>query len=593
MTVTTGLMTSLSEGATLGVIFVAVGLIVSGSSDGLSGIPFLKSMPWLLRWLESFGAGSAPMLFVLLLILAVGLQLLMSLCKYVNGVAAGYFSARLKREVTDVMNRRILSFTYACASSYRVGDLLNYAGAGGDTVKVQITMANSLLLTLLQMLVYLVILILLSPLLLMVAALLAVSLWFAQSKILPRIRSNSYLKQQVRVDLDVRITENIQGLRLIHSIGGLKEAVDDFKELLARDEKVGRKSARLENLIGPISEFLPIVAVAVIAGVSVYIFGSSMGGVLPSMVTFVLALQRFNVRLGGLATLANGYASTSAQMTRLNTILDDREKQFVRRGGIPFNALNSAVELRHVGLRYSKNLPEALRGINLRIERGSTVALVGPSGAGKSSISDLLVGLYEPTAGDILVDGVDLRQLDLPSWQSRLGTVSQDTFLFNATISKNIAYGNPNASKREIESAAAIAQADGFINGLPQGYDTLVGERGYRLSGGQRQRLSLARALLRKPELLILDEATSALDTQSERLVQEAIQSLEKNNTLLVIAHRLSTVVNADLICVMEHGVIIERGTHLDLLEQNGCYTSLWQQQIDPRKTGAEGVIPQ
>jgi ATP-binding cassette subfamily B protein/subfamily B ATP-binding cassette protein MsbA len=162
--------------------------------------------------------------------------------------------------------------------------------------------------------------------------------------------------------------------------------------------------------------------------------------------------------------------------------------------------------------------------------------------------------------------------------------VSQDTFLFNATIAKNIAFGSPRVSRSDVEASAVMAQAAEFIEALPQGYDTLVGERGYRLSGGQRQRLSLARALLRKPELLILDEATSALDTQSERLVQEAIEEFEQGHTVLVIAHRLSTIVNADLICVMEQGRIVERGCHNDLLERNGRYAVLWQQQILLRK---------
>jgi ATP-binding cassette, subfamily B, bacterial MsbA len=337
-------------------------------------------------------------------------------------------------------------------------------------------------------------------------------------------------------------------------------------------------------VIGPFSALLPILAIAVIAGVSVFTFASRSSGVLPSLVTFVLALQRFNARLGGLAGLASGYASSAAQLSRLNTILDDGDKEFVRRGGLLLSSMRSGIALRQVSLRYADQLPWALSSIDLHIQRGSTVALVGPSGAGKSSIADLLVGLYDPTEGAIEIDGTDLRKLDLASWQKQLGVVSQDTFLFNATIAKNIAFGSPSASRNDIEAAAAMAQAAGFIESLPQGYDTLVGERGYRLSGGQRQRLSLARALLRKPELLILDEATSALDTQSERLVQEAIERFEQGHTVLVIAHRLSTIVNADLICVMEQGRILERGSHRERLERNGRYASLWQQQIQQRK---------
>jgi ATP-binding cassette subfamily B protein/subfamily B ATP-binding cassette protein MsbA len=206
---------------------------------------------------------------------------------------------------------------------------------------------------------------------------------------------------------------------------------------------------------------------------------------------------------------------------------------------------------------------------------------VGSSGAGKSSIADLLVGLYDATEGQILIDGTPLPDFDLISWQQHLGVVSQDTFLFNATIGENISHGSPNASRAQIVAAAEKAQAHGFISDLPNGYDTLIGERGYRLSGGQRQRLSLARAILRDPELLILDEATSALDTQSERLVQQAIDQFERQHTVLVIAHRLSTIVKADQIFVLDKGQIVEQGNHQQLLEREGVYAGLWRQQVN------------
>ncbi len=247
---------------------------------------------------------------------------------------------------------------------------------------------------------------------------------------------------------------------------------------------------------------------------------------------------------------------------------------------MPFAELRQGIRLEGVGLRYGAERPWVLRGIDLEIPRGRTVALVGASGAGKSSIADLLAGLYEPTEGRILIDGVDLRELDLASWQRRLGVVSQDTFLFNASLAENIGFGCPRASRSAIMVAAARAQAAGFIEQLPEGYDTLIGERGYRLSGGQRQRISLARAFLRDPELLILDEATSALDSASERLVQQAIEAFEREHTVLVIAHRLSTIVNADLIVVVDCGRIVERGRHGGLLERPGAYSDLWWRQV-------------
>jgi ATP-binding cassette subfamily B protein/subfamily B ATP-binding cassette protein MsbA len=578
----TGLLGSLSEGATLGVIFLAVGLMMEGSGAGQAGLPSLQSLPWLKPFLVGMAHDSKPLLFSLLLLTAVGLQLLLALSTYVNGVASSYLGARLNREVTGLLNKRILSFSYPCASHYRVGDLLNYASRGGQTVQEQITLTNNLVVTVMQMLMYLVVLLSISFWLLLVASLLGLVLWFARSSLVPKMRRNARSGQSVEVELSSRIAENIQGLRLLHSSGRRVYAVSQFDGLLAASERIKRYSARLNPIIPAISSFLPIVAIAIIAGLSVSLLAGRSTGVLPNLITFVLALQRLNLRMGRLATLSTMYANQSANVDRLNDILIDDDKQFARTGGIPFQSLQRGILLDNVSLQYRAGQPFALRNINLSIPSGHKVALVGASGAGKSSIADLLVGLYDPTQGQILVDGVDLQEFDLASWQQHLGVVSQDTFLFNASIASNIAYGTPDASREEIERAAALAQAEGFIRALPEGFDTLVGERGYRLSGGQRQRLSLARALLRQPDVLILDEATSALDSHSERLVQEAIEQFEKGHTLLVIAHRLSTIVNADLICVMEHGEIRERGTHHELLSARGLYAALWQQQSSP-----------
>jgi len=302
------------------------------------------------------------------------------------------------------------------------------------------------------------------------------------------------------------------------------------------------------------------------------------------MVTFVLALQRLNMCLSGVAGTFNQLADNSGRLARLNQLLSPAGKQFRRQGGIPFRHLQGQIRFESVGLRYAPELSPSLGDISFALPKGQMVALVGPSGAGKSSIADLLTGLYAPSAGEIWIDDTPMGELDLSSWQQRLGVVSQDTFLFNGTIAENIGFGTPGAMLAQIQEACAAAQAAGFIESLPQGYDTLVGERGYRLSGGQRQRLSLARAILRDPELLILDEATSALDSQSERLVQEAIERFERNHTVLVIAHRLSTIVGADQILVLEGGRVVERGSHANLLAQGGLYSQLWQQQTQTIK---------
>jgi ATP-binding cassette subfamily B protein/subfamily B ATP-binding cassette protein MsbA len=336
---------------------------------------------------------------------------------------------------------------------------------------------------------------------------------------------------------------------------------------------------RRSAVVGPFSSFLPILAVVLMAALSLLVFGGRSAGVLPSLVTFVYALQKFNGQMSILNTNLNMLAENSGRFQRLNSLLSEEHKQFRRQGGAPFSQLKRSIRFEEVELRYGLEQAPALRDVTFSLPKGQMLALVGPSGAGKSSIADLLTGLYTPSAGQILIDGQPLEQIDLGSWQQRLGVVSQDTFLFNASIAENIAFGAPWATHLQIQAACEAAQAARFIETLPDGYHTLVGERGYRLSGGQRQRLSLARAILRDPELLILDEATSALDSQSERLVQEAIDRFERDHTVLVIAHRLSTIARADQILVMDGGSIRERGSHQSLLSQGGLYSDLWRQQ--------------
>ena len=489
-----------AEGATLGVVFLAVDLLSkpAGQAINWGSKGFLASLPQLTAGLNAMPRNE---LFLLLMGLAVLLKLLQSVGMYLGSLAMGYYSART--------SSRLMAMIHS------------------------------------------------------------------------HIRERSFLGTELEQNLSSRITENIQGLRLLHTSGELDEADQGVYSRISDIEVNKRAATRLNSITGPINTFLPILMIAGIASLSLLLFGSRNSGVLPSLVTFVVALQRLNNTFGTIAASLGSLNTNAAPLELLNKLLEPADKQFRRRGGISFKSLQQAISLRNLTLQYSPELQPALRNLNLDIPRGSTVALVGSSGAGKSSIADLLVGLYDATEGQVLIDGTPLPDFDLISWQQHLGVVSQDTFLFNATIGENISHGSPNASRAEIVAAADKAQAAGFIAGLPDGFDTLIGERGYRLSGGQRQRLSLARAILRDPELLILDEATSALDTQSERLVQQAIDQFERQHTVLVIAHRLSTIVKADLICVLDKGQIVEQGNHKELLEREGLYAGLWRQQVN------------
>ena len=314
------------------------------------------------------------------------------------------------------------------------------------------------------------------------------------------------------------------------------------------------------------------------------------GFTIGDLFAFFLCLQQMIGAVAAVAGINPGMQRSLTSLERIFEVLDTEPEIRNRAGARRPPRLEGRVTLEGLSFAYD---PEktVLHDLDLVVEPHTTVALVGPSGAGKTTLIQLLARFYDPVAGSIRVDGVDLRDFDLRGYRQQLGIVPQDVFLFDRSIAENIAYGRPFASREEIRAAATAAHADEFITAMSSGYDTLVGERGVRLSGGQRQRLAIARELLRNPSLLILDEATSSLDSESEALVQAALQTLLRGRTAFVIAHRLSTVVGADLIVVLEAGRIVEKGRHAELIARGGLYARLYETQFRSQ-VSADAAVP-
>ncbi len=585
------LLNAAFEGLTLAVVFMAV-KVLSRPNEGSLGIAnefALRYFPELIRWLNQISAFQA---FSLLIASAVILKILQGLTLYLGSVSLGYFGNRVSRSLTSLLHSHVLNFSFPCASRYRIGELQYINSAGPGSIINEINTYNGLFVSILMLITYLVVLIRLSPWLLIAAIGLGLASTVIQRQLLPRATARANVTTEISKELGSRMAENIQGLRLLHTSGCLDEAASEVERQTHLLEHNLRGQTRLNSVNAPVTVVLPMIMIAGIAWLSIVFFGQKTSGVLPSLVTFVVALQRMNGSLGSITDLMLRFKNNSANLRLLNDFLLPYDKEFRHRTGVPYKGFSRDIVFQHVGLTYGANPTPALRDINLILPCGHTIALVGRSGAGKSSIADLLAGLYQETEGQILLDGVDFRSYELTSWQRRIGVVSQDTFLFNASIAANISFGSPGATLDDVILAARQAQAADFIEALPDAYNTLVGERGYRLSGGQRQRISLARAILRNPDLLILDEATSALDTESERLVQEAIDRFDRKHTILVIAHRLSTIVNADCIYVLDQGRVVEQGNHHELLRQGGRYATLWQQQIRSTKTDPLALTP-
>jgi len=415
--------------------------------------------------------------------------------------------------------------------------------------------------------------------------LLALIAFFAfPTAVLPIVRIGKRMRKvsnntQVEMGrLTTVLDETFQGIRHVKAYGMEVREIERADATINQVFRLTQKAAVIRNLLSPIMETLggaAIVAVLLYGTAQVLDRGQTPGAFFSFVTALLLAYEPVK-RLAKLnANLQEGLAAAD----RIFWILDQRPRIVDRPGAKPLLVAGGEIKLEGVVFSYEGASP-ALNDVSLRVPAGKSVALVGPSGAGKSTILNLLPRFYDVNEGRVLVDNQDVRDVTLSSLRGTVALVSQEIILFDETVRANIAYGRPGASEAEIEEAARNANAHDFITELPQGYDTQVGPRGAKLSGGQRQRVAIARAMLKNAPILLLDEATSALDTESERHVQRALKTLMRGRTTLVIAHRLSTVIDADLIYVLRDGKVAEQGTHAELLRRGGLYAHLYAQQF-------------
>jgi ABC-type multidrug transport system fused ATPase/permease subunit len=391
-----------------------------------------------------------------------------------------------------------------------------------------------------------------------------------------RVETLSQQHLAAEQDLGQRALEILRGMRTIRSYTGEKRERGHFAKISQRVSGIEFELHKIAGLISPIAQMLAGTLLIVVLYMAL-----KEPSNLSMVLVFIFILYRLHPQVLELDEGRNALVAAAPEVEQLVQLLHESEKQTILSGQVAFDGLTDTVRFENVSFRYSAESDWALTDVTIEIPRGQRIAFVGPSGAGKSTLIALLLRFYDPQRGNILVDGTPLTDLDLQSWRQNLAIVSQDTHIFNASIRENISYGRPDAEEQDIVAAARLADAHGFISNLPQGYDTYVGDHGMGLSGGQKQRIALARALVRKANLLILDEATNALDSISERVVMDSIHSLGSDCTVIAIAHRLSTVMHSDKIVVLEGGRVKEQGQPSELLRNQALFAQLYELQQD------------
>lgn len=572
---------SIQAGAALVLNFVAA--LLEGVSFSCVFMGFKSLFGWQPDFLASyFPAGDSSGLFRFLILLGIGLQVVRCLLAYFGQLAVAKLTITLQTDAQEAIYNQIFHMNFASINHFKMGDLMHYATAPVTYFRIVIDACNRGILCILMIFVYVAFMSLLSFTLTLSVIPTFALFYLLQKYVIKKINTFSKAQTAQIVDFNKEMAQNISGLRLVHLFSRRVYILRKVKEILKTQAISSVHLNRWFHLIIPVSEIVSIGLVTIAILLGLVLLKDQGEGLFAVLLTFLAVTWRLG---GRLQLLMNGWGEIAFHMgpiKRLREILSVDVQ--IEREEAPFSPPVFKRVLRFEGtcFSYAGKKKETIQNLSLEIKKGQAVAFVGPSGGGKSSLLDLLLRLYEPTNGSILLDETPISQIPLHAWRQLFGVVSQDVFLFHESIEANIRFGKLEATDQEVLEAARLAGAHSFIEHLPEGYRTIVGEKGYKLSGGERQRISLARALIRDPEILILDEATSNLDSLSERLIQESLENLRGRKTLLTVAHRLSTVMHADLIVHLDKGRIVEQGTHTELLKRSGSYHNLWSLQTQP-----------
>lgn len=521
---------------------------------------------------------ASALLFVIVLVLVA--SFLKNLFTYLSLYYLAPIRTGVLQDMRNQLYRKVVDLPLGYFTEEKKGDIISKMT--NDVNEIEISIIRSLEMFFrdpIIIIIHLVGLIYISPQLTLFVLLILPLTGGVIGRVGKNLRKTSFKGQTKMGIILTMIEETIGGLRVIKAFNAEHKVISRFESMNSFYSLLMKKMWRRRDLASPLSEFLGTIVVVLVLWYGGNLIFAGKGNLGPEALIAYIGI--FYMIINPAKSFSNAYYNVLkglASADRVDTILNAENPIKVNAGAKIIESFNHEIEYRNVSFKYQDDW--VLKNINLTIKKGMTVALVGQSGSGKSTMVDLIPRFWDVTEGEILIDGINIKEYDITSLRNLMGNVNQDPILFNDTFFNNIAFGVDGAQMDDVVNAAKIANAHDFIIATPNGYHTNVGDRGSKLSGGQRQRVSIARAILKNPPIMILDEATSALDTESERLVQDAIDNLMKHRTSIVIAHRLSTIRKADLICVLHEGEIVERGKHDELLELNGYYARLHSMQL-------------
>jgi ATP-binding cassette, subfamily B, bacterial MsbA len=567
-----GLAAALSEGFSISLI---IPLLSSGAEPTQQ-----NAKHWFLRMFSDFSGEQRVLIISICFLVGVALKNALS---YAYGMFSLWLNAAMSHRIRSGILEQVLNVSQLYLDSQQAGKLINTLGTETWRMASGLSTLAEMLINLCVVLIFGGLLLAISLKLTLICAVFFIFVSLVTMIIGRRVKRLGKEAVEANQVFTHRMLEIFNGLRLIRLFGRETFEQDRFDQASHSVRKTFFRVDRWSSMVSPLSEVL-----AAIFFVTLLVIAMKNPAELGTTLVFLVLLYRLHSRIKSLDSQRVVLESLAGSVEDVRSLLDPTGKPFLRSGDRRLTSLTPGIRFEDVSLAYDTATDHALKDVGLIIPSGQTTALVGSSGAGKSSVASLICRLYDPTSGRVTVAGCDLRELDLAWWRSQIAVVSQDVHLFNTSVAENIAYGKSGAGRHDILEAAKRAHASQFIEALPESYETTLGERGLRLSGGQRQRIALARALIRDPEILILDEATNALDLISEHLVQDALEAFAAGRTVIVIAHRISTIEHADQVVVLDAGRVLEQGKVQDLVMSGGYFSKLYALQFKKRYGPAE-----